>query len=263
VSYPHQFIATIICTIIGLFSYWKKSISISGLLGMLTVSLLFIATDEIQLLLILFYMFASSSILGKVFPQDSVTSNIIAKHGPRDYIQAIANLGVATVLFLLYIITNNSIFIIGMISSIIAANADSWASEIGGTSTQTPRLITTFQTVQKGVSGGITLKGTLAGVLGGFFILTLSYFTVKPTIQASIFSLVGILAMLFGGLSGLFIDSYLGAWFQALYIKEGVITERPGNTLVKGFKWVNNDAVNFLSTLSASVIGMLIFLLKD
>jgi len=145
-----------------------------------------------------------------------------------------------------------------MIASVISANADSWASEIGSVSKKTPRMITTFKQVKKGVSGGITALGTLGGILGGLFILISSYLTLTNNKLHLLFTVNGLTAMFVGGISGLFIDSYLGAQFQALYSTENSLTEKNTGNLIKGIKWMDNDMVNFLSTLSAALISMLI-----
>ena len=63
-----------------------------------------------------------------------------------------------------------------------AANADTWATELGVVSKRQPRLITTFKTVEKGTSGGVTLLGTIsalagAGLIGGVaFLFSPSYY---------------------------------------------------------------------------------------
>tara|TARA_B100000809_G_scaffold91900_1_gene90384 strand:- start:1283 stop:2065 length:783 start_codon:yes stop_codon:yes gene_type:complete len=255
----HQALALLLSLVIGIFSYKRKSITVSGFITLITICSLFVFTDKIELLAIIFYMFASSSLLTKIFPHDSTTEKIVAKSGARDYIQALANLGTATALFLLYILTVNNIFLIGMIGSVASANADCWASEIGGSSKKMPRMITNLKPIQKGISGGITLLGTMGGFFGCIFILLMSYLTIDITLQESLFSFNGIIATFIGGISGLFLDSYLGAWFQALYLKDNELTEKPNGHLTKGIVWINNDMVNFLSTLFASMISMLLF----
>jgi uncharacterized protein (TIGR00297 family) len=253
-----NFLAFLFSLTIGVITYKRNSITKSGFITLIIISSLFIISDELELLMIIFCMFASSSLLSKIFPHDKETLKVIAKYGARDYIQALANLGVATFLFLIYILTNNQVYIIGMIASVISANADSWASEIGSVSKKTPRMITTFKQVKKGVSGGITALGTLGGILGGLFILISSYLTLTNNKLHLLFTVNGLTAMFVGGISGLFIDSYLGAQFQALYSTENSLTEKNTGNLIKGIKWMDNDMVNFLSTLSAALISMLI-----
>tara|TARA_B100000809_G_scaffold134939_1_gene132546 strand:+ start:33 stop:272 length:240 start_codon:yes stop_codon:yes gene_type:complete len=76
-------------------AYKRKSITVSGFITLITICSLFIFSDKIDLLAIIFYMFASSSLLTKIFPHDSRTGQIVAKSGARDYIQSLANLSTA------------------------------------------------------------------------------------------------------------------------------------------------------------------------
>lgn len=224
---------------------------------MLIVSSTFIWIDQIPLLIVLFMMFASSSVLTHFKKeQKKEFEKVVKKGGPRDYFQAVSNLGAATVTGVLYTITNEPLFLAAFIGSVAAANADSWASEIGGLSKSEPFLITNFRRVKKGISGGVTIQGFAGGLMGALFIVIPSIFLLsKMTDAILIFPRFFVVCSLTGFL-GLLIDSYLGAWFQALYLKEGEPTENPENaTLIKGYSFINNDVVNLLTTLIAAVLA--------
>lgn len=120
------------------------------------------------------------------------------------------------------------LFAIGL-AALAEAAADTVSSEIGQVLGGRPRMITTLRDADPGTDGAISLAGTLAGVLAA-----------GAVAAAGTAALHGGLTMLWvswtAGVFGLLFDSLLGATL-----------ERRG--------WLNNDAVNFLSTISATVFA--------
>jgi uncharacterized protein (TIGR00297 family) len=135
-----------------------------------------------------------------------------------------------------------------LIGALAAAQADTWGTEIGGRSSTPPRLITTGQPVQAGTSGGVTVLGTLAGIVGAGLMGWLAWMLHVPGSVA--------LAAAAGGLLGSLTDSLLGATVQGMYhcTRCDTKTEHPihrcGGTasLVRGWGWMDNDAVNLVAT---------------
>jgi uncharacterized protein (TIGR00297 family) len=121
------------------------------------------------------------------------------------------------------------VFVAGL-ASLCEAAADTVSSELGQVFGARPRLITNFREMDPGTDGAVSVGGTFAGILA-----------------ASLAALAGVLALhgdrsMFaagfgGGVFGLFFDSLLGA-----------TVERRG--------WLNNDGVNFLSTLAAALFAL-------
>lgn len=241
---------------VGVFSYKRKSISISGLIALLLICGVFISLQQIAYLIILFSMFASSSLLSKFQKAKKIDfENVIAKNGPRDAFQAIANLGTAVLAALLYFNTKDIKFIYAFVASVSASNADSWASEIGGLSEHQPISILNFKPIRKGLSGGITALGTLGGIFGAIFIALISCLTINSNLIADteLFwksTLIGIF--------GFMLDSIFGATLQAKYLGENGITEKVTDKKTSGYAVITNDMVNLLTTLMAGILGYLI-----
>jgi uncharacterized protein (TIGR00297 family) len=123
------------------------------------------------------------------------------------------------------------IFALGL-AALAEAGADTVSSEIGQVLGGQPRMITTLRGVDPGTDGGITLFGTLAGVIAAGVVSAAGCLALRGG-----FSLFAVSWA--GGVFGLFFDSLLGATL-----------ERAG--------WLNNDAVNFLSTGSAAGFALAI-----
>jgi uncharacterized protein (TIGR00297 family) len=136
-----------------------------------------------------------------------------------------------------------------------AAQADTWATEVGATAKSPPRLLTTWAAVPRGTSGAVTPRGTLGGALGGALTaLAAMAAGIAPRIAA---------AALAGGLLGMAADSLLGATVQARFhcdvCDRG--TERPRHCdsrtrYVTGWSWLDNDGVNLLATLIGSLTAL-------
>jgi uncharacterized protein (TIGR00297 family) len=116
------------------------------------------------------------------------------------------------------------------LAALAEAAADTVSSEVGQVLGGWPRTITSLRQVEPGTDGAISLAGTLAGVAAAVL-----------AVLAGTLALGGDRAMfwisLAGSVFGLFFDSLLGATL-----------ERRG--------WLNNDAVNFLSTTSAAAFAL-------
>jgi len=118
-------------------------------------------------------------------------------------------------------------------ASLAEAAADTLSSEIGQVLGGQPFLLTTFRKVAPGTDGAISAAGTFAGILAAGIVAAVGAWTLHS-------SLMTMLVISSGGVFGLLFDSLLGATI-----------ERKG--------WLNNDAVNFLSTAGAAlfILGLL------
>mgnify|MGYP001259891161 CR=1 FL=1 len=184
------------------------------------------------------------------------------KDGIRSWQNVIAN-GFAFSLFgTIFYSTNNEIFLIGFISSIAIATGDTLATEIGLLSSKKPRLITNFKQVETGRSGGITILGSLASIIG-IIIIILSSSINGFSVNIDLLSIA-----IIGSFCGILIDSILGATVQAQYFcdKCEKFTELAShheqqNKLIKGRAFIDNNIVNLFSTLTGSLISILLIVI--
>ncbi len=214
--------------------------------------------------------FISSSII-YIFNKkvEKKLESVHEKGSRRDYIQVFANGGVALVCSIIYYYTNNYIYMIAMAISFAAATADTWASEIGVLSRKKPISIVTFKRIENGMSGGVSLLGTFSALCGAGFIavifIVLSY--ILNGINNNIFIILCIISIF--GFFGAIIDSILGATVQGSYLneKDKIITEKKisngsRNKKIKGFDFINNDAVNILSNILVVSIWLIFMIYK-
>ena len=199
--------------------------------------------------------FILSSILSKIGKsKKKQIESSYQKTGIRDFQQAFANGGVATVVTLIAFFTGNDAFYYVYIASLAAATADTWGTELGIFSRSKPVLITNFNTVEPGTSGGITPMGSIAGFLGSAVIVSLAFLFNQLSIQYFLF-------ITLAGFTGSVIDSILGATIQGHYKCSicGQITEskthcQKDTTLINGKDWIDNDIVNIFSICVSSFI---------
>ena len=159
----------------------------------------------------------------------------------RDAAQVAANLGIAALAASLAMILGATgigitpnLGIIAVITALAEAAADTVSSEIGQVFGGQPRIVTTLRRVEPGTDGGVTLAGTVAGVAAAAIVAVVGIWVLAEDWTLCAFCIAG-------AVMGLFFDSLLGA-----------TAERRG--------WLNNDAVNFLSTLSAPIFAVLVLI---
>lgn len=249
------YVAAIIAVAIG--GWWICSLSVSGAVATVFVGLAVVLGFSWKGLLILGAFFVSSSCWSQ-FQQKRKTKMLekIEKGAQRDYIQVLANGSIPAALSLLSIYFPSPHWLDMFIISIAAANADTWASEIGSLGRRPPRLLTTWEKVEAGTSGAVTMLGTCAALAGAFFIAVVGSF-LWPNIP--------VVTVSFFGLLGSFFDTWFGAVWQTTYRCQicGIETEKKEHcgqktVRIKGYRLINNDVVNWLSILSSIIVYLFV-----
>jgi len=193
------------------------------------------------------------ALLFAFFLTGSILTQLAERRGPsRNARQVLANGGVALVAALLGSWAAAA-------GAIAAAAADTWATEIGAYSPIAPRLITSGRKVTRGSSGGITALGTLGGVAGAALIAGLTR-VVSPRGMAP-----GFATLTAAGVAGMLADSLLGATLQGKYecpacdarFERGDTVCHEPVRLARGWRWLDNDGVNFAATLVGAAVALL------
>lgn len=239
----------LLASIVACLAYRVHSLNTSGAIAAAVVGTVVFGLGGLQWAVLLLIFFVSSSALSRSFKRRKQgLDEKFSKGHARDAGQVFGNGGLATAFVLVNMLYPESIIgWAGFAASLAAVNADTWATELGVLNPTPPRLITDLgKRVEKGTSGGISLFGTFASLLGASVI----------AFPAAWFSENWLLLPLiaFAGLTGSFFDSFLGATVQAMYYCPADQKETEKHPLhtcgtqtvhIRGWKWLDNDWVNF------------------
>ena len=173
-------------------------------------------------------VFALTWIATRLGYQRKQKLGIAERREGRKASQVLANLGVATACAALSVLGHSrGFFLLAMAAALSEAAADTVSSELGQAFSEKARLITTWSSVPPGTDGAVSLAGTLAGVIAAGIVSSVCVLGgLMPPPWLAISAGAAVLGMV--------ADSFLGAWLERRHL-------------------VNNDSVNFLSTLVAAL----------
>jgi uncharacterized protein (TIGR00297 family) len=215
-----------------LIAWWLRGVSRSGAVaGAVVCFVLYtcLGPGGFALLVSVFVLAWLTTRLGYARKQRMGTAE---RREGRTASQVLANLSVAALCGILYRVLANPAFIVAGVAALSEAAADTVSSEVGQASRGRTRLITSWQQVPAGTDGGISFAGTGAGLAAAASVALVGTITdLVPWDRLE----VAVSAAVLGTIA----DSVLGAWL-----------ERRG--------WLNNDAVNFLGTLTAAAVALAI-----
>ena len=212
-----------------------RGVSVSGALAGAVICFLLYAGAGPGAFLALVAVFAitwAATKLGYRRKQDLGTAE---RREGRAASQVLANLSVAAACAVLFALSHSkAVFLLAMAAALCEATADTVSSELGQALSPRARLITTWQEVPAGTDGGISLPGTLAGVVSAVLVAA-------ACAAAELFARTWttLALVILSAAVGMVADSFLGAWLE----RRGIL---------------NNDLVNFLSTLIAAGIALLL-----
>jgi uncharacterized protein (TIGR00297 family) len=191
-------------------------------------------------LIALLVLTAISTRIGRLHKERLGTAE---KRRGRSASQVAANLGVAVLVLSEVIQTSLAdthwflktasatfpLFAVGL-AALAESAADTVSSELGQVFGGTPRMITTLRSAEPGTDGAVSVVGTLLGIASAGLVALAGTWALRGGVEMFWIATAG-------GVFGLLFDSLLGATLERK-------------------KLLNNDAVNFLSTVSAAAVAL-------
>jgi uncharacterized protein (TIGR00297 family) len=242
--------------LIAIAGYKTRTLARSGALAGFVAGAITIAAGWSWGFLLL-ALFVSASILSKIGEKrkTALLGPVVERVGERDAWQVAANGSVFVAAAAAHILLGGDEWFAIAIGALAASTADTWSTEIGTSRGRVPRLIISGGKVPPGTSGGLTIAGTLGAFVGAIFAAMGARIAGWP---------VPIAAAIAGGFAGALADSLLGATIQSKRWCEkcGSSTEREihicGTPTIHsgGLKWLNNDGVNFISTIIGGLVAL-------
>jgi uncharacterized protein (TIGR00297 family) len=244
-------VSAIVLPFAAMLAFRLKWLSSGGAIVALLFGWFYIFSPAPEWVVVPLVFFVCGSLLSKL--------NSSRQKGPaRSSMQVLANGGVPAALLAAYFLTGSESFLVGFICGFGAALSDTSSSEIGVKLGQPTFSIIGFKSYPPGLSGGISIGGTLAGLI---------FAGINAIISAAVFghfSLTLILIFITVAFAGNVMDSLTGQFLQVKYLNK--ITREwqdtpPDGVLDthKGVKGITNDVVNLISTTFAGAAGYFIY----
>jgi len=244
------YLSVLFTSIIALYVIYKRKLTIPGII------LAWLVGITIGYLGGYFAFIALIATCFLVLSSDKIKKT--KKDETRSIFQIIGTLFIPALCIVLYYTFNIEAFYVAYFAVLATSLGDTLSSSLGPLSKKKPINIFTFEKVEKGDSGGITLFGTLISALGGFivggiyFIETLNWI---PFIIIIVLSVIGSL-----------VDSVLGLIFQAQYrciackkvVEEKKHCKKKAKR-IRGYSFIDNSIVNLISNILILLVSYLIF----
>jgi uncharacterized protein (TIGR00297 family) len=267
ITNPTQIVISVIAvTLIGLASRKLGIMDSKGVIAAETVGLSIIVVGGWEFLTILLSFLFIAGILTKYKYEEKRKLGVAEeKNGVRGWQNVLANSAAASFFAVAHgLVPSFKPFSAGFLGAVSTSMADTLATELGLLSHYEPRLITDLKRrVRAGTSGGVTLLGEVASLFGVSIIAFVAWAVgfINP-------SGVSVVISLLAGFLGCTFDSLLGATVQAKY-KCPVCGRETENKIhcgqpslnVRGNKTVDNNVVNFISTVFGASVAFLAHLL--
>ena len=159
-----------------------------------------------------------------------------------------------------YLFTIEKIWLICYICGICEAFSDTVSSAFGAFSNRTFDLFK-FKKCEAGISGGMSVYGTLSSLVAPILLATLGFFLDG-------FTLIHFIIIVACAFFGSVFDSFLGAIFQGKYqctVCEKIVEKKihcgKASKRISGFSFISNNVVNLLSNIFSVVACFLLYII--
>ncbi len=254
------YVSLAVSAVLAALAVWKKALTVSATVVAVLIMVGISAFTGYAGLVAFGVSFVGAVVIGFVGKRkrEEREADVHARKGARGVVQVLANSLPSFILGLIWFVTGKTCFLVGSVTAVTAGFADSAASDVGILSDGKVINIVTFKPQPRGLSGGVSLLGTVAALVA------------STTVAAAVFAVGGIGAkslpvVALVGFMGTIIDSVLGGSVQAKYKCSscGILTERKEHCgapteLASGCRFIDNNAVNFIASCVAGGVAALI-----
>ena len=263
-SIGNYLVPIIFTPIIIIFALSKKALTLDGVACAIALDVVVTMAFATRGFVILCSFFVGAIIVDKMKKRykNKGREEYETKGDCRDYMQVISNGLPALVTAIAFGITRNPIFAVPFVASMAEAFSDTVASGIGAFSRTTYDPFR-LRKCESGISGGMSVIGTLSSLAAAFFIGGIAYFLGFVGFGYTELLIVSVTAFL-----GALFDSLLGSLVQVKFKCTvcGAITEKAehcSQRTVKhsGILTVDNDIVNLISSSFAAVLATVLAIL--
>lgn len=244
------FIYLMIVIIILISAYKLGSITPDGMVAAILTAVTLYTLGGVWLGSSLLAFFILGSAISKLSNERKQKAESLHEDsGARNWVQVICNsLPACVIAWIGYIYPDLEVIPILGFAVFAAAAADTFSSEIGMMSKGKVFNIFTGKPMPRGLSGGVSWIGLLAGLLGSTL---LSLFALPE------FGLRGMIFIIILGFLGSVFDSIIGILLQSQYVGDGgqLQDKRTDKSPIKGLKIMTNNAVNLVSLSLVTLSG--------
>lgn len=256
-------VSVVLAALVAFITIKKKAFTVPAALSacvMLVIAAICSGWSGIVIVLAAYFtIFAVDMIVGD--RSEKVTGAINQRTGARGIVQVIANALAATIAAVMSAIFKKPELMIVYAAALTECLADSLASDVGVLSKKDPVDICRMKRIKRGLSGGVSLLGTLSALAGCVWMFLISWIFFGLSVKLAV-------AVVLIPMIGIAIDSILGSLVQAKYECTvcGKSTEKTvhcgeKSRHVGGIRIINNDAVNIISNFLTAILAAVYVLL--